>query len=579
MTLLDDRPTPEPQPEPPAEQRTQQAAAPSEPVHRPTLETWLDTTDHKRLGLLFVYAALVFVIGGGVVGLIIGAKQVSPGLNLAADRWVRLYGLHTQMTVLLFLTAMWIGLATYVVPLQIGAGRLAVPRLLATGFWTYLVGGCCFVASYIVGQVNGAGITQPTPIAPIPGGANTATTLWVVSLALIALGFLLASASLVTTIVALRTEGMTFMRVPAFSWATLVASAITLVATPVFLAGLLLLGLDQHFGGSLFDPKTPGNLPIWQHTIWLYGRPDVFLLTLFALGAATDIVSTHARRPLLDHRAVLVLLGVFGGLSLATFVANDSATRAVIVPTYSFFTAAVAAPLGLIVLLWLGTVAKGQPRFNISLVYVVGAILLWVSGAANAIGAAAKQVKGLNGGSTWVAGNVHTVVAGVPTLLAVGAIYHWAPKIWGRKLNTGLGGLAFLALFGGFLASGLGYYFLGYNGAPLGQISGFSSYQKTLYGVAEAGGVLVVLGIVVLLIDLGISVVAGRCAKAGDDPYEGLTLEWATSSPPPPWGFETVPEVRSEAPLLHLRPERRTGGADSPDTLSNQPALAGADRG
>jgi cytochrome c oxidase subunit 1 len=572
MTLLEDRPSPPPE---------AQTTAAARPAHQPAVETWLDTTDHKRLGLLFVYAALAFVIGGGVLGLIIGAKQVSPSLNLAADQWVQLYGLHTQMSVLLFLTAMWIGLATYVVPLQIGAGRLAVPRLLATGFWIYLVGGGCFVASYLVGQVNGAGITQPTPIPPIPGGANAATTLWVASLALIALGFLLASASLLTTVVALRTEGMTLMRVPAFSWATLVASAITLVATPVFLAGLLLLGLDQHFGGSLFDPRTAGNLPIWRHTIWLYGRPDVYLLTLVALGAATDIVATHARRPLLDHRAALVLLGVFGGLSLATFVANDSATRAVVVPTYSIFTAAVAVPLGLIVLLWLGTVAKGKPRFNISLVYVVGAILLWVSGAANAIGAAAAHVNGPNGGSAWIAGNVHTVVAGAPTLLAVGAIYHWAPKIWGRKLNAGLGSLAFLALFGGFLASGLGYYFLGYDGAPLGQISGFSSYQKTLYGIAEAGGALIVLGILVLLIDLLISVVAGRGAKAGDDPYEGLTLEWATSSPPPPWGFDAVPEVRSEAPLLHLRADTRADGAAAGpgSPAATPPALSGASRG
>jgi cytochrome c oxidase subunit 1 len=549
MTLLEDRPSPAPE---------QETTAAAEPMARPGFETWLETTDHKRLGLLFVYAALAFIVASGVLGLIIGAKQVSPGMNLSADRWVRLYGLHTQMSVLLFLTALWIGLATYVVPLQIGAGRLAAPRLLATGLWTYLVGGGCFVASYLVGQVNGAAITQPTPITPVPGGANTATTLWVVSLALISLGFLFAAASLLTTIVALRPEGLTLMRVPAFTWATLVASAITLVATPIFLAGLLLLGLDQHFGGSLFDPRTAGNLPIWQHTVWLYGRPDVYLLTLIALGAATDIVTTHAHRPLLDHRAVVALLGLLGALSLASLVASDSATRAVIVPTYSIFTAAVVVPLGLTVLLWLGTMAKGQPRFHISLVYIVGAILLWVSGAANAVAAAAKQVNGLNGGSAWIAGNVHTVVAGAPTLLAVGAIYHWAPKIWGRQLNAGLGGLAFLALFGGFLASGLGYYLLGYNGAPLGQIGGFSSYQKALYGVAEAGGVLIVLGVLVLLLDLLISVVAGRGAEAGDDPYQGLTLEWATSSPPPPWGFEAVPEVRSEAPLLYLR---RDGGA------------------
>ena len=220
---------------------------------------------------------------------------------------MRLYGLHTQMTVLLFLTPMWIGLAAYVVPLQIGSGRLAVPRMLATGFWLYLVGGGMFVAGFIVGPVNGAGITvdpdrrrpgrgqhrhQPVdhepgrdlhrlPAAPRPACSRPCR--------------------------AMRTDGMTMRRLPAFSWATLVASAVTFVATPIFLGGLLLFGLDQHFGGTLFDyPTTAGSLPIWQHTVWLYGRPDVYLLTLVALGAATDIVATHARRPLLNHRPALV---------------------------------------------------------------------------------------------------------------------------------------------------------------------------------------------------------------------------------------------------------------------------------
>jgi len=169
MTLLEERP----------EAESTEGSQSAVPAATTPPETWLDTSDHKRLGLLFVYASLLFVIAGGVVGLIIGAKQVSPGFNLASDRWLRLYGLHTQMSILLFLTALWIGLATYVVPLQIGAGRLALPRLLATGFWTYLVGGGCLVASYIVGAVNTrgglGGITQPHPLQPIPGGADTAT--------------------------------------------------------------------------------------------------------------------------------------------------------------------------------------------------------------------------------------------------------------------------------------------------------------------------------------------------------------------------------------------------------------------
>ena len=391
----------------------------------------------------------------------------------------------------------------------------------------------------------------------MPGAATQATNLWIISLAVMSIGFLLALASLFTTIVTLRTEGMTMRRLPAFTWATLVASAVTFVATPIFLSGLLLFGIDEHFGGTLFASTTVGSVAIWQHTVWLYGRPDVYLLTLVALGAATDIVVTQARRPVLNHTAVMVALALIGVLSLASISSGSSVTQAVIVPTYTALTSLVVIPIGIIVLLWLGSTGLGRPRFHVSLLFVVGAILLWLLGGANVIVATIRGVKGFNGNSAWVAGNAHAVVFGPPTLLAVGAIYHWGPKMWGRRLNLGLGALAWLCLLVGFICSGMGYYLLGYNGVPLGLVSGATSYQKGLYGLAEAGGALIALGVLVVIADLFLSVTARRGAVAGDDPYEGLTLEWATTSPPPRWGFDSVIEVRSEAPLFVARDAER----------------------
>lgn len=514
-------------------------------------DAWFDTGDHKRLGLMFIWAALAFLLVSGAVALAVGAQQVSPSIGLSASRVARLYGLHTESGVLLFLTAIWVGLATYVVPLQVGAGRLALPRLTATGFWMYLFGGIGFLVSYLLGQVNGSGLTASTPIAHIAGGANSATMLWIVSLGMIALGLLLATGSVMVTVLGLRTDGMTLLRVPAFSWASLVAGAVTMVATPVFLGGLLLLGIDQRFGGIFFTSATRGSLDVWQRTLWLYGRPDVFLLTIVAVGATSDIVATHARRPLLGHKPALMLLALMAVLSFGSWAHNPN-MGAVVVPTSNLITTAIAIPLGLTILMWLGTMAAGRPRFHPSLLFVAGAILLWVIGAANALGAGIHHVAGLQGDSAWIAGNVHIIVIGPPTLLAVGAIYHWGPKFWGCRLSRAAGGLVFLTLFVGVVATGLAYYFLGYNGTSILDMGG-SSYQKDLYGLAEVGGVILALGVLVLLFDMINTAVLRPRPNAGNDPYQGLTLEWATTSPPPPWGFESVPEVRSEAPLYYIR--------------------------
>ena len=482
---------------------------------------WVSTADHKRIGRYYIAAAFLFLLVGGVVGLVLSIEQAERGGEIVGDEYGRVFSLHATAAAILFLGPLWTGIATYIVPLQIGAPRLAFSRLHATAFWLYLVGGGIVLAAYIVDAPKGAGLTLS---APIPAPGNDATALWVMGLLLVAISGVIAAANLLTTILKLRTDGMTLPRTPLFTWSVLVSSAATVLATPAFVAGLVLLYLDLRYGGDLFS--RPGGRVVWQHTLWLFGRPDVYLLVLPALGAACDIVSHAARRTLVGANAARGLLVAVGVLSFGAWAHGTGAADAVVLPTYSPLTALIAAPVGLLILMWLGTLA-GTKRFRVSLLFVVGAVLLFGFALINTGVAALREV---DGGSAWSTGHVHVGIFGIPLLLAAGALHHWSPRLSGRSLSAGLGSLTFLLLLGGLLILGLGYYLLGYDGAPWHRGSFEEGSWETLAKVAAAGGLLTTLGVLALIADLLPR--RRRDATTAEDvePYDGMSLEWSTTA-------------------------------------------------
>lgn len=513
-------------------------------------ESIVATADHKLLGLLFLGGALVFLVVGGVVGLVLRGELADQGVSIVGGNYSRLFSLHATVSALLFLPPAWIGLATYVVPLQIGSGRLALPRLHAFAAWLFLLGGALLIGGYLFGPPVGLGLANSLPTASPAGGANNANALVIVAMGLVAVATILAAVDLAVTILKLRTPGLTLRRLPMFSWATLVSSLVTIFSTPVFVGGLVLLYLDQRFGGTFFAPENVAGRTVWQHSLWLFGRPEVYLFMLPGLGAASDIVATHCRRPLMNLAAARAAIAMFGVLSFGSWAAGTKVADAIVLPTYTPLTTLVLVPLAILALVWLGTALKGKPQLHPSLLFVAGAVLLLAVGALHALAAAAAGVDG----PAWTTGHLHTVAFGAPTLLVAGGVYHWAPKLFGRELSPGMGRLAFLGLFGGFFLLGLGSYLAGYGGGPA-HVKDFAfSSSDTTYGLlAAVGGIVVFLGAMTMLADVVLAGAGRSVASGPDDPYEGLTLEWATASPPPPAGFDSVPEVRSANPLLDLR--------------------------
>ncbi|MEO7836905.1 MAG: cbb3-type cytochrome c oxidase subunit I, partial [Acidimicrobiales bacterium] len=469
--------------------------------------------------------------------------------QVVGNNFGRLFSLHVTVATLLFLGPAWVGIASYVVPLQIGSGRLAFPRLHAFAFWLFALGGGLLVVSYVVGPPAGLGLVSGLPTPAPKGGADTATTLMIASLFLVAVSALLAAADLAVTVLKLRTPGLTLRRLPMFSWAMLISSLVTVLATPVFLGGLVLFYLDQRFGGTLFAPATVGAQSVWRHTLWLYGRPDIYLLLLPGLGASCDIVATHAGRQLISPSAARGAIAAFGFLSLGAWASGSTVVDALVLPTYSPLTALVALPVGALVLVWLGTMAAGRRSVHTSLAFVAGFVLLAGFGAVNVAIAAAAKVDG----AAWATGHLHVVAFGAPTLLLLGALTHWAPKMFGREFSAGAARLGLLGVFGGFFLMGLGSYLLGYDGAPARVKNfDFSSDASTFSTLSALGATVLLLGLVVFVTEM-VRAAGSRGTPCPADPYEGLTLEWAAMSPPPPHSFDSVPEVRSASPLLDLR--------------------------
>ncbi len=360
--------------------------SPTDPVS-PVGQAVVDSADHKVVGLVFIGVSLVLFLALRAVGSALGAELLTAGSQVVGADSRRFYSLYETGMVLLWATPIWMGLATYVLPLQIGSSRLAFPRVQAFALWTHVGGAALFVLGHLIDPPPGIGLTDRSPMQAPVGGINDGTNLILASFLLLGFATLLAAGNLLATALTMRADGMSLGRMPLFSWGVVAAAVGSLFATPVFLASSLLLYIDLHFAGTnLFAGGRAADL-VWQKGLWLYGRPEALLLLVPALGAACDIVVTAARRPLLApppppvprglkaklpplpgltvplHGHVLAAGALFAAtvFALLTWVQDRRALRAVILPTASVATGLFAAAAGLLVLLWLTTL-RGEAK-------------------------------------------------------------------------------------------------------------------------------------------------------------------------------------------------------------------------
>jgi len=539
-----------------------EAPAPEEPK---VSEPWSPGTDHKVIGTLFVVVGILCLVATGVLALVLRAQLSGSDTDLISDTTYRqLFTLHGVLGVFGFLGPVWIGLATALVPLQIGTARLAFPRVQALALWMVVVGAVMIVTSpFLDGAevISGWSLSSPVPEGRAFGGDGPEVL--ILGLAVLAVALVVAAANLMVTVIKMRAPGLTLRRTPLFSWSVLVSGSILILALPVLVGALIMLFVDRHYGGQIFSGFTGsggGDPLLWPRLFWFAAYPTLWALLLPGLGVVSEIVPVFARRRLFSHRRAMAMLAAVGVLAFAGW-GSELATLSRGRPLFALGALAVLATVALLVLNWLATIGTSLRQKAVRVPDLLSAPMVYAAGfmVVLALGLAAGAVAAVGAGTAlhrnyWQVATQHTLFFGAATLAVVAALAYWAPKLWGHHLSEKASVPTAVLLVGGMLVTFGAMFVLGIQDMHV-HVSSFDADDN--FGpanlVATVGSVVTAVGVLAFSLDLAYNVVGRRGRRAGDDPWSGHTLEWATSSPPPSYNFDRLPEIRSEAPMLDLR--------------------------
>ncbi len=527
------------------------------PYARSVIYDWITTVDHKKIGIMYVISSFLFFLVGGVLALVIRTELATPGLQfVTAEQYNSVFGLHAVNMIFLFVMPMMTGLGNYVVPLQIGAADMAFPRVNALSFWVFLSGAVLVEMSFLFGG-SPTGWTLYAPLSTRQ--PETGVDLLVLGLVLTGVSSILGSINFLTTIFKLRAPGLGLLRMPMFCWAQLVTSVLLLFSIPVVTAGLVMIFIDRNYGGGFFEPALGGNPILWQHVFWFFGHPEVYILILPAFGIISEIVPVFSRKPLFGYRAFVIATASIGALGFTVWAHHMFTTGAVALPFFSFFTFLIAVPTGIKFFNWLATMWGGRLRFDTPMLYACGFIALFLIGGLDGAFLAVVPFDFMVQDTYWVVSHIHYVLVAGSLFAILAGLFYWFPKMSGRRLDERMGKLQFWLLFIGTNLAFFPQHLLGLDGM-IRRIADYSANAgwTELNFLSTIGAFTIAVAILVFM--WNVFVTLRRPADATDDPWDANTLEWATTSPPPVYNFDTLPPVRSERPLFDLK----HGGATHP---------------
>ena len=544
-------------------------------VTRPrTTKRWIDwvtTTDHKKIGIMYLVATFVFFMLGGVEALLMRLQLAQPGSTLlSGERYNELLTLHGTTMIFLFVVPVMAGFGNYFVPLMIGARDMAFPRLNALSFWLLLAGGIVFYCTLFFNPPEAGWWSYP-PLSSIQFSPSGGQDAWIFLIHLTGISSLLGAINFYATIVNMRAPGMSWGRIPLFIWAILVYAILLIVALPVVAAAVTMLLTDRHFGTHFFDPTAHGSPVLWQHLFWFFGHPEVYIMILPGFGIISEVIPVFSRKPVFGYKAIAASTAVIAFLATLVWAHHMFASPVPIVVLGFFMLSSflIGVPTGVKIFNWIATLWRGSIVMTTSLYFAVGFIAIFIVGGITGIFLAVFPIDWQLTDTYFVVAHFHYVLMGGAVFSIFAGIYYWFPKMAGRMLNERLGKWSFWVMFIGFNLTFFVQHALGLSGMPRRIYTyqpglGWDTYNL----ISSIGSFILAVGILMTIVNIAISLKRGRVA--GPDPWKGNTLEWFVQSPPPVNNFDVIPRVRSVEPMRDIRRQierdtsvrQKTGGSE-----------------
>lgn len=515
----------------------------------------LTSVDHKTIGKRYLVTAFVFFLIGGLEAEIMRAQLVHSEMRLVSpELYNQLFTMHGVTMIFLFASPILSGFSNYLWPLMIGARDMAFPRVNALSYWTFLLSGIFLYSSFLVGQAPDGGWFAYVPMTARPYSPGLNLDFYTLGLIFLGMSTTIGAVNFVATFFTVRAPGMSLNRVPVILWGTLTVSVLIVFFVPALTVASIFLYMDRNIGTHFYDPANGGHPLLWQHLFWIFGHPWVYIVVLPAMGLASDMIPTFCRRPLVGYTFVALATVATAVVGSGVWVHHMFATGIPPLAT-SFFSGAsmtIAIPSGVSIVAWVATIWYGRPVFKVPFLFMIGFIILFVIGGVNGVMTAPVPFDWQLTQTYFLVAHLHYVLLGINVFPVFGALYYWLPKMTGRMLSERIGQWVFWLMFIGMNLAFFPMHITGMLGMPrriYTYPAGMGWDAANL--ITTIGAYVFAVSVLLFLFDLFRSLRVGP--PAGNNPWDAPTLEWSTTSPPPPYNFAVLPTVRSRYPLWEDR--------------------------